>query len=72
MIYIIIEIRGISVVGIGILVSRLMGMVAEVGMGMGMGMDMDKGKAIRGNLPSMPPGPVSMTCQLIPSSMKRR
>lgn len=54
MIYIIIEIRGISAVGIGILVSRLMGMVAEVGMGM----DMDKGKAIRGNLPSMPPGPV--------------
>lgn len=56
MIYIIIEIRGISLVGIDILVSRLMGMVAEVGMGMGMDMGMDKGKVIRGNLPLMPPG----------------
>jgi hypothetical protein len=67
MIYIIIEIRGISVVGIGILVSQstAAGMVRVMEMGMGMGRGM--GKVILGNRHLMPPVPVSlMTCELFP------
>jgi hypothetical protein len=65
MIYIIIEILGISVVGIGILVSQSTAavMVRVMGMGMGRGM----GKVILGNRHLMPPVPVSlMTCELFP------